>query len=185
MNILQATGLSRIFALMISLLVAFSWSAAEACSPRKLTPEEIIESADHIIIANAVRSKWVSEHKPSVVNAVLSFFAGLLPYDETQSQGETQFKIRRAIKGDAPEYITIRHDVSGAACGVTFDADENYLLFVSEHKKKYFVSVFGVKPFLSEAEYDELLERLGVREDDYVYVDEGYLIPADSEWLSK
>ena len=185
MNIWQVVGCSRAFALMASFLVALSWSSAEACSPRKLTPEEIIENADHIIIANAVKSKWVSENKPGLINTVRSFFAGLLPYYEARSEGKTQFKIRRAIKGDAPEYITIRHDVSGAACGVTFDADENYLLFVSEHKKKYFVSVFGVKPFLSEAEYDELLERLGVREDDYVYVDEGYFIPADSEWLSK
>lgn len=163
----------------LSFLGALSFSSANACSPASLTPQQIIEYSDHIIIARAVESKWVAEHEPGLVTAALEFLRELLPYDEMSREGETKFQIRRTIKGDAAGYITIRHNVSPSMCGITFNAYDNNLLFVSEYKRKYFTNAFGVRPFLSQAEYQELLELLGVREDDYVGDGENYLEPID------
>ena len=171
MRTFRSAARIRNIALMISFFMAFSPVAANACSPARLTPEEVIENADHIIIAKAVKSKWVSERKPSFVNIVRGFFVDLLFYDQIL-EGETQFKIHRTIKGDAQKYITLRHNVSTGACGMTFRANANYLLFVSKYKNKYYVRDVGAKPFsgLSEAEFDQLVEMLGLREDDYVYM---------------
>lgn len=153
---------------------------AQACSPARLTPQEIVDHADKIIVARAISSKWSTEAKPHVFNYVRSIFDRFRPYDGTKRQGETVFKVNRSLTGTHTDYITIKHDASGAACGTTFNSYENYLIFVTEYKNKYFTSVFGVRPFLSEDDYKELTKIIGLQEEDHVRSYQGYLAPEDA-----
>lgn len=165
----------------LAMIAALAPSTAGACSPAKLTPKQIIENADLIVIARAARSKWeVADYEPGPMSDLFNFFYQFAPDKDSWTEGETKFKIQRTLKGDAGDTVTIRHDVSPTACGVTFDAFDNYLLFVDEHKNKYFISVFGVRPYLSAAEYDELFALLGVGAEDRVKFYEDYLEPADA-----
>jgi hypothetical protein len=176
----KVTDYGGIMPLLALITAIFSPAVAVACSPAKWTPQQIIENADLIVIANATRSRWqVWEYQPGVMGNVLSLLSELFP-DDARTEGETKFEILRVLKGDAAEHVTVRHNVSAAACGVTFNSYDNYLLFVHEHKNKYFVNIFDVRPYLSEDEYRELANTLGIRADDNVKRYEDYLEPVDA-----
>lgn len=152
-------------------------SNAEACSPAQRTPQQIYDGADAIIVARAISSKWTSARKPNFFSGIARYIGQLLPHGDSKRSGKTVFKISRVIKGRAKEYMTIRHNVDGSACGVTFNAYDNYLIFVEERKNKYFTGIFGVRPYLSEDGYRELAKIVGVREDDFVKLYQDYLPP--------
>lgn len=162
-------------AVAFGLLLSFP---AKACSPADLTPQQIIEYADEIIVAQAVSSDWSSGQKTNIFDAIARSISQILPQRYEYWQGKTVFKIHRVIKGKAAGFITIRHDVNSAACGITFNAHDNYLIFVQENKKKYFTSVFGVRPFLTSDGYKELAKLVGVTKDDYLDQYQDYL-PAE------
>ena len=80
----------------------------------------------------------------------------------------TVFKVKRVLKGDAGDFITVHHDVSPAACGETFDHHGRRLLLIYEGGGRYFVNAFSDNPFLQIDEKRKLAELLGITEQDVV-----------------
>jgi len=176
---IRRSGLIGLAAFVLSV---FSSSLAEACSPAHLTSQEIIDRADLIVIANATGSKWeVGEYKPGVINKILEMLGQMMAGADSRTQGKTRFAVLRTLKGSVGDHILVNHDVSPESCGVTFNSYDNYLLFVSEQKNRYFISVFGVRPFLSPEEYAELIELLGVTAKDHVARYDDYLEAIDAQ----
>ncbi|MEM9494884.1 MAG: hypothetical protein AAGA09_02680 [Pseudomonadota bacterium] len=142
---------------------------ATACSPSRQTPQEIIAQSDKIIIASAISSKWRSYQEPHFSKIFIDFFRWIgFGRDASPTEGWTRFTVHRVLKGDPVEDIKIRHNVSGSACGITFNTNDNNLIFVRKHKGRYLTNVFGVKPFLSQEEYETLQELVGVKKSDHI-----------------
>lgn len=159
-------------------MMATFWSVGYACSPAKLTPQQIVDRADLIVIGLPVKSTWSSwDNEPTIVNRLAELYRQIareIRYvlgDEEGIEffsGRTKFKVVRTIKGDQKKYLTVKHHVDGATCGVTFSASRPELLLLRDYQGGYTVDIFGVRPWLSDEEYREFVGLIGLTSDDDV-----------------
>lgn len=154
--------------LLVLATLPFSVSTSNACSPADLTPQEYIDGADVIVIGNAVASHWKAYERRNLFDWIWDEVSFFLPERLSYAPGKTVFKIRKTLKGDTHEYVTVYHDVSPASCGDTFDHYGRKLLFIYANRGRYTVNAFSNNGILSNAERIELVDLLGISQEDYV-----------------
>ena len=89
-----------------------------ACSPARLTPQQLYDAYDLIFIGRAVSSKWTSERKPHFFDPVIVFAQELTGFSFRNPPAQTQYNAPTALYEiqETPEFF-VKKEALGLRIG--------------------------------------------------------------------